>query len=231
MYQKRKHSRSILKGTLPQTKFFKSSDSLFEVIYSKDSRISYGNHCHSSSFVTGIILSGGVIIKNKDGFRKYGTGEIFSIVPFSAHSITAAPKYSMLTLSVKSGFFKKSSMANKVEAFGKSLVIKKIITQNELKILLKNIEAASFEPHEHRPDLQKADKFAYIRTFKKISGMPPHGYEILKKVRKAQSMLPEMSVTETALAAGFYDQSHFIRHFKKIVGLTPTCYKNSYTEI
>jgi AraC family transcriptional regulator len=43
----------------------------------------------------------------------------------------------------------------------------------------------------------------------------------------------ELSLTNTpliqiALAAGFYDQSHFSRTFKKIVGLTPTAYRSSF---
>jgi AraC family transcriptional regulator len=43
----------------------------------------------------------------------------------------------------------------------------------------------------------------------------------------------EMSLTnrpllQGALEAGFYDQSHFSRTFKKIVGLTPTAYRASF---
>lgn len=35
------------------------------------------------------------------------------------------------------------------------------------------------------------------------------------------------SITEVALITGFCDQSHFIKHFEKQVGLTPTAYKAS----
>lgn len=35
----------------------------------------------------------------------------------------------------------------------------------------------------------------------------------------------DSALTEIALAAGFYDQSHFTRAFKKVVGMTPTQYR------
>lgn len=36
----------------------------------------------------------------------------------------------------------------------------------------------------------------------------------------------DVSVAETAIAAGFYDQSHFARTFKKIMGVTPARYRS-----
>ena len=35
------------------------------------------------------------------------------------------------------------------------------------------------------------------------------------------------TITEVALNTGFCDQSHFIKQFEKMVGLTPTVYKMS----
>lgn len=40
--------------------------------------------------------------------------------------------------------------------------------------------------------------------------------------------LTDAPLAQIALAAGFYDQSHFSRTFKKIVGLTPTVYRASF---
>lgn len=39
---------------------------------------------------------------------------------------------------------------------------------------------------------------------------------------------PEESVAAVAVAAGFYDQSHFAKTFKKITGITPAQYRFSY---
>ncbi|WP_050741431.1 helix-turn-helix domain-containing protein [Acetobacterium bakii] len=71
-------------------------------------------------------------------------------------------------------------------------------------------------------------KYYLIREFKKTIGLSPHRFQIQNRIRKAQHLLQNGSaVTETALAMGFYDQSHFIKYFKKIVGITPTEYIDS----
>ena len=65
-----------------------------------------------------------------------------------------------------------------------------------------------------------------IRRFRMECGITPHQFQIRCRVRKAQKILEEgKSVIEAAYATGFCDQSHFIKHFEKIVGLTPTDYR------
>ena len=71
-------------------------------------------------------------------------------------------------------------------------------------------------------------KYNLIRTFKHEVGLTPHQFQIQNRIRKAQRLLGEAStIAEVALATGFCDQSHFIRHFEKIVGLTPTDYRQA----
>ena len=68
-------------------------------------------------------------------------------------------------------------------------------------------------------------KYHLIRSFRQEVGLTPHRFQIQNRVRKARHLLEcSVSMTEAALAAGFADQSHFIRQFKKIVGMTPTSY-------
>ena len=65
-----------------------------------------------------------------------------------------------------------------------------------------------------------------IRVFRQTVGMPPYAYLVQIRVRKAKQFLLEgMSVAETAIAVGMSDQSHLTRHFKRIVGITPGCYR------
>lgn len=71
-------------------------------------------------------------------------------------------------------------------------------------------------------------KYYLIREFKKKIGLSPHRFQIQNRIRKAQQLLKNGStMTETAQSTGFYDQSHFIKYFKKIVGITPTEYLDS----
>jgi AraC-like DNA-binding protein len=60
------------------------------------------------------------------------------------------------------------------------------------------------------------------RTFRRKIGMPPHEYQVQVRIMKAKSFLRlGRSISETASLVGFVDQSHFTRHFKRSVGVTP----------
>jgi len=64
-----------------------------------------------------------------------------------------------------------------------------------------------------------------IRSFTQRVGMPPHAYLLGVKVEKAKALLLRgTSLSEVALGAGFSDQSHFTRHFKRTTGHTPGQY-------
>ena len=61
-----------------------------------------------------------------------------------------------------------------------------------------------------------------IQSFTKSRGIPPRKYLILRKICRAKKLIAKGdSPLETALAMGFYDQAHFIRHFRKVTGVTP----------
>ncbi|WP_299178564.1 AraC family transcriptional regulator [uncultured Neptuniibacter sp.] len=61
-----------------------------------------------------------------------------------------------------------------------------------------------------------------IKQFKRIYGLPPHAFQIQARIRLAKNLLQQgCSLLEAALNAGFHDQSHFNRHFKRALGITP----------
>jgi AraC-like DNA-binding protein len=60
------------------------------------------------------------------------------------------------------------------------------------------------------------------RSFCRRIGMPPHEYQVQLRILKAKLLLRlGRSISETASLVGFVDQSHFTRHFKRSVGVTP----------
>jgi AraC-like DNA-binding protein/transcriptional regulator with XRE-family HTH domain len=66
------------------------------------------------------------------------------------------------------------------------------------------------------------DRYALVRTFAAEVGYPPHAYQMLVRVFQARRLLREgTSGAEVALAVGFTDQSHLIRHFRRLEGSTP----------
>ncbi|MEJ2030941.1 MAG: helix-turn-helix transcriptional regulator, partial [Maritimibacter sp.] len=61
-----------------------------------------------------------------------------------------------------------------------------------------------------------------IRSFKKAMGLTPHAYLIQRRVDRARlALIGGASGAEAAQIAGFYDQSHMIRHLKRQIGVTP----------
>jgi AraC-like DNA-binding protein len=71
-------------------------------------------------------------------------------------------------------------------------------------------------------------KFQALRAFKRRYGLPPHEYQMCLRIALARrSLLAGVSQAEVAAHCGFVDQSHMIRHFKRIVGVTPMRYVGS----
>jgi AraC-like DNA-binding protein len=68
-------------------------------------------------------------------------------------------------------------------------------------------------------------RFQALRAFKRRYGLPPHAYQLCLRVSRAKLMLLDGAApADVAAHCGFVDQSHFNRHFKRIVGVTPTQY-------
>lgn len=62
----------------------------------------------------------------------------------------------------------------------------------------------------------------FLRQFKALVGMPPHAYLVQARLRKARALLMRgESLSATAAHCGFTDQSHFHRHFRQALGITP----------
>ncbi|MFD3760450.1 AraC family transcriptional regulator [Streptomyces sp. NPDC058622] len=67
-----------------------------------------------------------------------------------------------------------------------------------------------------------------VRVFSKEFGMGPHQYLTARRVDLARKLLLAGMVPRlVAASAGFYDQSHLNRHFKRILGTSPGRYARS----
>lgn len=71
---------------------------------------------------------------------------------------------------------------------------------------------------------------AFCRYFKEITGTTFHDYLNSYRINIAMRLLEQKvhSVNEIAVMIGIPDSKNFTRVFKKIVGMTPTEYKNKY---
>lgn len=66
----------------------------------------------------------------------------------------------------------------------------------------------------------------FSQAFKATTGVPPHRWQLQKRIERAKSMLEttNMSLTEAAVAAGFSDQAHLTRMFRRFAGTTPAAW-------
>ena len=64
------------------------------------------------------------------------------------------------------------------------------------------------------------------RAFRRAVGVPPHAYQVQLRMRKARTLLLEgMPIAEAAGSAGFADQSHLGRYFRRFGGVSPGEYR------
>lgn len=73
---------------------------------------------------------------------------------------------------------------------------------------------------------QGLSKAAALRAFRRIWGCSPDQYRRQLQLRQAADLILEGApLAEAALTAGFWDQSHFHRHFLGIYGSTPASFR------
>ena len=65
----------------------------------------------------------------------------------------------------------------------------------------------------------------FATVFRQQVGVAPHRYICRLRLERAQALIREgVPAASAASEAGFYDQSHFSRHFKSVFGMTPGQY-------
>lgn len=75
-------------------------------------------------------------------------------------------------------------------------------------------------------NLSDLSAFHFTRVFADTYGLPPHAYLMQLRIHRAKALLAGgQTIAEVALAAGFSDQSHLTRLFKRYAGLTPGQYR------
>ncbi|NCC30618.1 MAG: AraC family transcriptional regulator [Chloroflexia bacterium] len=70
-----------------------------------------------------------------------------------------------------------------------------------------------------------------IRQFKEATGMTPHAFRMNCRIHHARKLLQQgRDIGATALECGFFDQSHFHRHFKAMTTVTPREYQVNFMQ-
>jgi AraC-like DNA-binding protein len=68
----------------------------------------------------------------------------------------------------------------------------------------------------------------FVRAFRRRHGLTPSAYQLVQRLNLARRLLAAGTpIAQAALDSGFYDQSHFVRYFKKYTGTTPSEYRRA----
>ncbi len=137
-------------------------------------------------------------------------------------SIIQQPNYSMVEFE-----FSLFQIAQSLVAISGHLDIGTENSKRTDKLLLraKDYILASLEHNISIDDIASVatmSKYHFIRQFRLQFGITPHQYVLSCRVNLARRIIESgKSLNEAAFAAGFADDSHLNRHFKRIYGLTP----------
>jgi len=122
-----------------------------------------------------------------------------------------------------------SDVSQMIEATEKVILTKmKNYSPNTLDKAILQIIVDPIQPSFHYDDLGQR---RVEQRFKKEVGISPKLFHRTLRVNAAiKEMIarPDDSLTDISYRSGYYDQSHFIRDFKKFTGVTPSGFvKNS----
>lgn len=79
-------------------------------------------------------------------------------------------------------------------------------------------------------ELARLSLHHFCRAFKQSFGIPPHQYQVQRRMEVAKSLLANRtnSVTDIALSLGYAQPSSFSSSFRKTTGWTPTVYRREF---
>ena len=72
----------------------------------------------------------------------------------------------------------------------------------------------------------------FFRAFSKSFGQPPFAYVKKRRMRHAQVIMlnTREPLSQVALDCGMFDQAHFTRMFRKVVGISPSLWRRQFRD-
>ena len=68
-------------------------------------------------------------------------------------------------------------------------------------------------------------RFQLLRAFARATGLPPHAYQVQRRIHRARALIAAgHALADAAAASGFADQSHMTRCFVRSFGIAPGAY-------
>lgn len=233
--------------------FHLDRDSGLEYVFSSGREKDLIEHTHMSSCTLTLVRAGRARLSQKAGAPAYTPGAVYAILPHQVHQPEYRGGYDLVSLCLKvdrlaalslrqrrdlcvggaaplidGGRLSPEDLVRLMEALDKLPDYRTPPDQSPpIAAWLADLRKISLEsdPSRLKPELSP---FHFIRRFKREMGLTPHKYLMQYRLSLAKRLLTSgLSIAEAAQAAGFYDQSHLDRCFKKGVGISPSEYRRA----
>lgn len=217
--------------------YLHNTETGIELIFCTDWCISYPLHNHVSVFTVGIVLEGLLTLTANQETKIYKKNQTFSIPPYVPHSISADDSYSLLSLCIPKDILQRYSMDLIKNNFKKFLTV----LQNTRKIDSLPTEAIPSQSNVLPTEaiLSQLNAFLTEAIPAQLDTLPtepslsqlnvlPTGFtsagqnSFIVQLKEQLELRPEDTFRVSSMAQqAFISKYHFIRSFKKEVGLTP----------
>lgn len=177
--------------------FFKSE--YIEIITTTDTVLNFKEHSHTDDFVLTTITDGCAEYGTNSGHKHVAVGDIFIALPYETHSLVSEVPVKLISVCIK-----KQAVHEFDKKYFYSLIknaFSDVRLDNEISSLLMSAVISVYENNHNRKSNEYGD---------------------CEKCRQSLEKYPEEEKSLTRLAEeAHFSKYHFIRHFKKISGLTP----------
>lgn len=188
----------------PVITYFHSKTYKIEFVYCKGTKITYPEHNHISNYVIGLVLNGKVQLTLSNEQNLINKNDFFIILPYEPHMIQASyGEYTMFTVCISTDFVSEHNFESALPILQKLtyfLLMQGLITSEQLDTF----------------------SLALDLLFSSIVNTEDYLAKDIIFVRDYLEQIPENTISIDQLSQSiFITKYHFIRKFKKNVGLTP----------
>lgn len=232
-------------------KYIKTADPTLELTFTENINKDYGFHNHLNHYIITLVTEGSVLFRTETSSKIFNTNEFFIIPPYEVHSVSIDKNSKAISFCIEKNLAQSNNF-HKIKSFLKTAYSKKHITESQMETFRTAAEKLTYFPKKELSgkfseiietfedysldEISKSiniSKYHLIRKFKSSVGLTPHKVQIQNRIRKSQKLLDyeKAKITDVCFMTGFYDQSHYDKTFKKIVGISPKEYIKSVVKI
>lgn len=187
-----------------EIKYYHSMTSEIEMVYCKNSHISYPEHNHISVYTIVLVIDGCIELKKKDGTIIHHINDLIIIPPYEPHTIISGKEgYTTLTVCMKKELFSdfdKNSQLSIFTELADYFISKGILYKEQVRMLSDTI----------------------VTLYEGITNQKYKSNATFASTKKLLETSPERELKLDELSrVSYLSKYHFTRQFKKVVGLTP----------